>query len=155
MKLKCGFQHLESFINHVHCTSLIHLLFGTHCLLYFSTMSQSQLQVSALKDKLASQIGVPVEQQRLIFRGKVLKDNHLLSEYCILSTEDFKFPPHFVCSSSTLCWKYFFSLNLLVRVFCQMFVYVCLAPYISIEVISRISSFHISLSYLFCFKTDS
>ncbi|KAL3340754.1 hypothetical protein AABB24_029068 [Solanum stoloniferum] len=39
------------------------------------------LQVSALKDKLASQIGVPVEQQRLIFRGKVLKDNHLLSEY--------------------------------------------------------------------------
>ncbi|MCD7457134.1 hypothetical protein HAX54_034322 [Datura stramonium] len=39
------------------------------------------MQVSALKDKLASQIGVPVEQQRLIFRGKVLKDNHLLSEY--------------------------------------------------------------------------
>lgn len=39
------------------------------------------LQVSALKDKLATQIGVPVEQQRLIFRGKVLKDNHLLSEY--------------------------------------------------------------------------
>ncbi|CAN4094057.1 unnamed protein product [Withania somnifera] len=39
------------------------------------------LQVSALKDKLASQIGVPVEQQRLIFRGKVLKDNHPLSEY--------------------------------------------------------------------------
>lgn len=41
------------------------------------------LQVSALKDKLASQIGVPVEQQRLIFRGKVLKDNHLLSEYYV------------------------------------------------------------------------
>ncbi|KAK4348892.1 hypothetical protein RND71_031647 [Anisodus tanguticus] len=39
------------------------------------------MQVSALKDKIASQIGVPVEQQRLIFRGKVLKDNHLLSEY--------------------------------------------------------------------------
>ncbi|KAF3633502.1 putative alcohol dehydrogenase-like 7-like [Capsicum annuum] len=38
-------------------------------------------QVSALKDKLASQIGVPVEQQRLIFRGKVLMDNHLLSAY--------------------------------------------------------------------------
>ncbi|XP_009762566.1 uncharacterized protein LOC107814725 isoform X3 [Nicotiana tabacum] len=39
------------------------------------------MQVSALKDRIASQIGVPVEQQRLIFRGKVLKDDHLLSEY--------------------------------------------------------------------------
>ncbi|XP_060199902.1 ubiquitin-like domain-containing protein CIP73 isoform X1 [Lycium barbarum] len=39
------------------------------------------MQVTALKDKIASHIGVPVEQQRLIFRGKVLKDNHLLSEY--------------------------------------------------------------------------
>ncbi|XP_019227408.1 PREDICTED: large proline-rich protein BAG6 isoform X2 [Nicotiana attenuata] len=39
------------------------------------------MQVSALKDTIASKIGVPVEQQRLIFRGKVLKDDHLLSEY--------------------------------------------------------------------------
>ncbi|XP_057986742.1 ubiquitin-like domain-containing protein CIP73 isoform X2 [Hevea brasiliensis] len=37
--------------------------------------------VSAFKEKIAKDIGVPVGQQRLIFRGKVLKDEHLLSEY--------------------------------------------------------------------------
>ncbi|EPS73676.1 hypothetical protein M569_01081, partial [Genlisea aurea] len=37
--------------------------------------------VSAFKEKIASQSGVPVAQQRLIFRGKVLKDHHPLSEY--------------------------------------------------------------------------
>ncbi|KAM7514013.1 hypothetical protein LguiA_003596 [Lonicera macranthoides] len=37
--------------------------------------------VSVFKEKIASQIGVPVGQQRLIFRGKVLKDDHPLSEY--------------------------------------------------------------------------
>lgn len=40
--------------------------------------------ISAFKEKIAGQIGVPVEQQRLIFRGKVLKDEHHLSEYSIL-----------------------------------------------------------------------
>ncbi|KAL2241930.1 UNVERIFIED_CONTAM: Ubiquitin-like domain-containing protein CIP73 [Sesamum indicum] len=39
--------------------------------------------ISAFKEKIASEIGVPVGQQRLIFRGKVLKDDHLLSEYII------------------------------------------------------------------------
>ncbi|KAI3464740.1 hypothetical protein Pfo_021403 [Paulownia fortunei] len=37
--------------------------------------------VSAFKEKIAIQSGLPVGQQRLIFRGKVLKDDHLLSEY--------------------------------------------------------------------------
>ncbi|GFS31908.1 ubiquitin-like superfamily protein [Actinidia rufa] len=37
--------------------------------------------VSLFKEKIASEIGLPVGQQRLIFRGKVLKDDHLLSEY--------------------------------------------------------------------------
>lgn len=37
--------------------------------------------VSSFKEKIADQVGVPVGQQRLIFRGKVLKDEHLLSEY--------------------------------------------------------------------------
>ncbi|KAK4351801.1 hypothetical protein RND71_027319 [Anisodus tanguticus] len=46
-------------------------------------LQKCEMQVSALKDKIASQIDVPVEQQRLIFRGKVLKDNHLLSEYYV------------------------------------------------------------------------
>lgn len=40
--------------------------------------------VSALKDIVASAIGVPVGQQRLIFRGRVLKDDHHLSDYRIL-----------------------------------------------------------------------
>ncbi|KAI3710848.1 hypothetical protein L2E82_40642 [Cichorium intybus] len=37
--------------------------------------------VSAFKEKIASDVGLPVGQQRLIFRGKVLKDELRLSEY--------------------------------------------------------------------------
>ncbi|KAI3460445.1 hypothetical protein Pfo_017108 [Paulownia fortunei] len=47
----------------------------------FSFHVDKNIVVSAFKEKIASQIGVPVGQQRLIFRGKVLKDDHLLSEY--------------------------------------------------------------------------
>ncbi|XP_072964625.1 uncharacterized protein [Typha angustifolia] len=39
------------------------------------------MPVPVLKDKIVDATGVPVDQQRLIFRGKVLKDDHLLSEY--------------------------------------------------------------------------
>ncbi|KAF4366528.1 hypothetical protein F8388_012473 [Cannabis sativa] len=39
--------------------------------------------VMSFKEKIANETGVPVGQQRLIFRGKVLKDEHLLSEYLI------------------------------------------------------------------------
>ncbi|KAJ6680952.1 LARGE PROLINE-RICH PROTEIN BAG6 [Salix koriyanagi] len=39
------------------------------------------MPVSVFKEKIANEIGVPVSQQRLIFRGRVLKDEHLLSEY--------------------------------------------------------------------------
>jgi len=42
------------------------------------------MPVSLFKEKIANEIGVPVSQQRLIFRGKVLKDEHVLSEYRIL-----------------------------------------------------------------------
>ncbi|XP_059633834.1 ubiquitin-like domain-containing protein CIP73 [Cornus florida] len=41
--------------------------------------------VSQFKEKIASEIGLPVGQQRLIFRGKVLKDEHPLSEYHVES----------------------------------------------------------------------
>lgn len=41
------------------------------------------MPVSSIKGKIADQIGVPVGQQRLIFQGKVLKDEHLLSKYHI------------------------------------------------------------------------
>ncbi|PUZ52506.1 hypothetical protein GQ55_6G275800 [Panicum hallii var. hallii] len=37
--------------------------------------------VSVLKEKIVDATGVPLDQQRLIFRGRVLKDDHLLSEY--------------------------------------------------------------------------
>ncbi|KAL8256037.1 hypothetical protein R6Q59_031104 [Mikania micrantha] len=39
--------------------------------------------VSKFKEHIASEVGLPVEQQRLIFRGKVLKDDDLLSEYYV------------------------------------------------------------------------
>lgn len=39
------------------------------------------MPVPALKEQIATATGVPLEQQRLICRGKVLKDNQLLSDY--------------------------------------------------------------------------
>lgn len=53
------------------------------------------MPVSLFKEKIANETGVPVGQQRLIFRGKVLKDDHHLSEYRILPYHDFFF--HFLC----------------------------------------------------------
>lgn len=47
----------------------------------YSFRVDKNMLVSAFKEKIAGEIGVPVGQQRLIFRGKVLKDEHLLSEY--------------------------------------------------------------------------
>ncbi|XP_022880315.1 large proline-rich protein BAG6-like [Olea europaea var. sylvestris] len=47
----------------------------------FSFQADKSMAVAAFKEKIASQIGVPIGQQRLIFRGKVLKDDHPLSEY--------------------------------------------------------------------------
>ncbi|KAK6939264.1 Ubiquitin-like domain [Dillenia turbinata] len=47
----------------------------------YSFQVDKKMPVSAFKEKIADQIGVPVGQQRLIFRGKVLKDDHQLSEY--------------------------------------------------------------------------
>ena len=44
-----------------------------------------QVPVSSFKEKIANEIGIPVGQQRLIFRGRVLKDDHLLTEYRIQS----------------------------------------------------------------------
>ncbi|XP_021737145.1 large proline-rich protein BAG6-like isoform X2 [Chenopodium quinoa] len=41
--------------------------------------------VSSFKGIIADKVGVPVGQQRLIFRGKVLKDEHVLSEYHVES----------------------------------------------------------------------
>ncbi|TYH17459.1 hypothetical protein ES288_A05G193300v1 [Gossypium darwinii] len=42
---------------------------------------EKNTSVSLFKERISNAIGVPVGQQRLIFRGKVLKGDHLLSEY--------------------------------------------------------------------------
>lgn len=47
----------------------------------FSFKVDKNMPVLAFKEKIANEIGVPVGQQRLIFRGRVLKDEHCLSEY--------------------------------------------------------------------------
>ncbi|KAK8472935.1 hypothetical protein PHAVU_001G001400 [Phaseolus vulgaris] len=47
----------------------------------YSFQVNKNMPVSLFKEKIANEIGVPVSQQRLIFRGKVLKDEHVLSEY--------------------------------------------------------------------------
>lgn len=57
-----------------------------------SVIMKFQMCVSSFKEKIADQVGVPVGQQRLIFRGKVLKDEHLLSEYRILQVYILNFP---------------------------------------------------------------
>ncbi|KAI4336722.1 hypothetical protein L6164_015213 [Bauhinia variegata] len=47
----------------------------------YSFQVDKNMPVSFFKEKIANEIGVPVGQQRLIFRGKVLKDDHVISEY--------------------------------------------------------------------------
>ncbi|GMI90699.1 hypothetical protein like AT5G42220 [Hibiscus trionum] len=47
----------------------------------FSFPVDRNTPVSLFKERIARELGVPVGQQRLIFRGKVLKDDHLLAEY--------------------------------------------------------------------------
>lgn len=42
------------------------------------------MPVPALKERIASVTGIVTEHQRLICRGKVLKDDQLLSAYRIL-----------------------------------------------------------------------
>ncbi|KAL0904919.1 hypothetical protein M5K25_027083 [Dendrobium thyrsiflorum] len=46
----------------------------------FSLRVNKNIPVPALKEMIVTTIGVPPEQQRLIYRGKVLKDEQLLSE---------------------------------------------------------------------------
>lgn len=47
----------------------------------FTFHADKHMSVSSFKEQIANEVGVPVGQQRLIFRGKVLKDDHFLSEY--------------------------------------------------------------------------
>ncbi|XP_004499322.1 uncharacterized protein [Cicer arietinum] len=47
----------------------------------YSFQVDKNMPVTLFKEKIANETGVPVSQQRLIFRGKVLKDEHVLSDY--------------------------------------------------------------------------
>ncbi|KAG6699572.1 hypothetical protein I3842_08G072800 [Carya illinoinensis] len=47
----------------------------------YSFQVDKNMRVSLFKEKIADEIGIPVGQQRLIFRGRVLKDDHLLLDY--------------------------------------------------------------------------
>ncbi|XP_010534052.1 PREDICTED: large proline-rich protein BAG6 isoform X8 [Tarenaya hassleriana] len=47
----------------------------------YTFKANKNMLVSLFKEKIANEVGVPVGQQRLIFRGRVLKDDHPLSEY--------------------------------------------------------------------------
>eukprot|EP00249_Psilotum_nudum_P018471 c26822_g1_i1 orf=1-1275(-) len=49
----------------------------------YTCQVDKNVPVPALKEQIALLTGVPVENQRLICRGKVLKDDHLLSAYGI------------------------------------------------------------------------
>lgn len=71
------------------------------------------MPVTLFKEKIANETGVPVSQQRLIFRGKVLKDEHVLSDYRILQFVEFNLNPahdlgfKIICA---LCTSVIFSL---------------------------------------------
>lgn len=79
--LRKGFS-VEIHFSDLQSTWLLNIFLHHYCLIFLS--GAIQISVSAFKEKIAVQSGVPVGQQRLIFRGKVLKDDHLLSEYSIL-----------------------------------------------------------------------
>ncbi|GAU12225.1 hypothetical protein TSUD_01920 [Trifolium subterraneum] len=61
--------------------STVHLNIKTLDSRIYTFQVHKNMPVSLFKEKIANEIGVPVSQQRLIFRGKVLKDEHVLSEY--------------------------------------------------------------------------
>jgi hypothetical protein len=54
-------------------------------------LSRLQVPVPLLKEKIATVTGILSEQQRLICRGRVLKDDELLSAYRILTLSLFFF----------------------------------------------------------------
>ncbi|XP_038898030.1 ubiquitin-like domain-containing protein CIP73 isoform X2 [Benincasa hispida] len=62
-------------------TSIIELNIKTLDSHIYSFQVNKDIPVQLFKEKIASEIGIPVNQQRLIFRGKVLKDECSLSEY--------------------------------------------------------------------------
>uniref|UniRef100_A0A2P2LMR6 Large proline-rich protein BAT3 n=1 Tax=Rhizophora mucronata TaxID=61149 RepID=A0A2P2LMR6_RHIMU len=71
----------------------------------YSFRVDRNMPVAVFKEKIADETGVPVGQQRLIFRGKVLKDEHLLSEYRIQFFA-FTFFCVLVCVCPGICCAY-------------------------------------------------
>lgn len=64
---------------HLFCLCVAYIVFSKIGVLF-----HFQVPVPALKEQIASVTGVVTEQQRLICRGQVMKDDQLLSAYRIL-----------------------------------------------------------------------
>jgi hypothetical protein len=77
------------------CIDFFNYCFITICLCQcmpcVNKLSWLQVPVPLLKEKIATVTGILSEQQRLICRGRVLKDDELLSAYRILSLSLFLF----------------------------------------------------------------
>lgn len=82
MEGQCSNEGSSTGSNSADCSdSTVQLNIKTLDSRVYSFQVAKNMPVSAFKEKIANEIGVPVSQQRLIFRGRVLKDEHVLSEY--------------------------------------------------------------------------
>lgn len=83
---------------------------------YLLALDMLQVPVPALKEQIASVTGVVSEQQRLICRGKVLKDDQLLSAYRILSIFSWSFLDYPKICILSILWNAFYSVfQLIIR----------------------------------------
>lgn len=64
--------------------SFFYFVFVCQCMPHANRLFHLQVPVPLLKEKIATVTGILSEQQRLICRGRVLKDDELLSAYRIL-----------------------------------------------------------------------
>ena len=70
---------------HIHCwVPILYTRFALSFLVLFLTFSI--FLSKSIQEKMSGEVGLLVAQQRLIFRQKVLKDEHRLSDYRILFT---------------------------------------------------------------------
>ncbi|CAI5962593.1 unnamed protein product [Closterium sp. NIES-64] len=66
----------------------------------FDVAVHPEMLVSTLKDRIAPLLGVPAGRQRLVFRGKVLKDDSTVASYGMPRAISPPFPPPLRCAPS-------------------------------------------------------
>lgn len=81
---------------------------------HVTLLSHLQVPVPLLKEKIATVTGILSEQQRLICRGRVLKDDELLSAYRILT---YLVVPSSILFFSVCVVRFFYSTYRLLYVF--------------------------------------